>query len=480
MLRRNTTDAAMSSGSPAGAPRLGLMIGTALASAALASCTASAPPAETSFAKAQAALAKGKSDHAIGHAESAVLASPRSASYRALLGAAYLDVGRFEAAATSFDDALALGETDPRTVLSAALAHMALGDNAAAIDLLSRFEGVIPPADLGLAVALAGEPQRGVHLLINTVRSGQGGAKARQNLAYAYALAGNWRAARVMAAEDVPADQLNARISNWAATIAPEDHRVRVATLLNVAPGDVGELPAHLALSNFPSQDMMVAEAQEMRAAEVNADLAAIPEESAEPSETEALAFGRDVPALSRESASTETVDPDTGAPASAPAPRTARAVPSEAAPAAPRFVSNAVVQDVPVRAARPAAPASQAATSTSTQAKAASQRRAAIASGSAATHLVQLGSYDDRAVAREKWSQFTARFPELAGRDPVITKAVVNGRTYFRLAASGFGRRSANAMCATVKASGRGCFAYAASNPPAGAIGAVQVAARD
>ena len=31
--------------------------------------------------------------------------------------------------------------------------------------------------------------------------------KLRQNLAYTYALAGNWRAAQVMAAEDVPADQ---------------------------------------------------------------------------------------------------------------------------------------------------------------------------------------------------------------------------------------------------------------------------------
>ena len=43
----------------------------------------------------------------------------------------------------------------------------------------------------------------------------------RQNLAYAYALAGNWRAARVMAAEDVPADQLDARLAQWAASAAP-------------------------------------------------------------------------------------------------------------------------------------------------------------------------------------------------------------------------------------------------------------------
>src|SRR3546814_1617459 len=55
---------------------------------------------------------------AVRHAEAAVLADPRNPAYRATLGAAYLEAGRFQAAATSFSDALDLGDSDPRTVLS--------------------------------------------------------------------------------------------------------------------------------------------------------------------------------------------------------------------------------------------------------------------------------------------------------------------------------------------------------------------------
>ena len=103
-----------------------------------------------------------------------------------------------------------------------------------------------------------------------------------------------------------------------------------------------------------------------------------------------------------------------------------------------------------------------------------------AVATGSAATHLVQLGAFESRAVAESKWSEFKRRFPQLASHDVVITEAVVDGRRYFRVAAAGFGSRSARQMCNTVKSSGRGCFAYAASSPPAGAVDrGVRIAAR-
>ena len=103
-----------------------------------------------------------------------------------------------------------------------------------------------------------------------------------------------------------------------------------------------------------------------------------------------------------------------------------------------------------------------------------------AVATGSAATHLVQLGSFDSRQIAESKWAEFKSRFPQLANHDVVITEARVNGRTYFRVAAAGFGARTARSMCNTVKSSGRGCFAYAASNPPAGAVDrGVRIAAR-
>ncbi|QUL36673.1 tetratricopeptide repeat protein [Erythrobacter sp. JK5] len=441
-------------------PKLGLIMTTALAGVALTGCTASAAPqAETSFSKAQAALESGKVDKAVMHAEAAVLAEPRNPGFRALLGAAYLEAGRFEAAATSFNDALDLGDSDPRTVLSYALAKTALGDGASAVAVLEQYERAIDPADYGLALALAGNPEKGVHVLVNALRGGENSAKMRQNLAYSYALAGNWRAARVMAAEDVPADQLDARLSDWAATAKPEDVQVRVANLLNVTPSNAGGQPTQLALANFPSQQTMVAEA----AAQADIESVAIAEAPAAPSEAETLAFGLD-----------QTAD--------APVARVAAAVPAPAPAArapARRYVSNPVVQKVPARASEERAAPTRVARKSS-QRRMAATSVASSSDKAAGTHLVQLGSFDSRAVAKAKWSEFQQRFPQLKDHDVVITKAEVNGRVFYRVAAAGFGVRSARAMCGTAKSSGVGCFAYTKSNPPKGAIDdGVRIAAR-
>ena len=164
-------------------PKVALAFTTALASVTLAGCTTNAAPrAESSFSQAQTQLAKGNHDKAVAHAEAAVLAEPRNAGFRALLGAAYLEAGRFQAAATSFNDAIELGDSDPRTILSYALAEVAVGNNAAAVSMLDQWEGAVDPADLGLAFALAGQPDRGVHVLANALRGGQNTAKVRQNL----------------------------------------------------------------------------------------------------------------------------------------------------------------------------------------------------------------------------------------------------------------------------------------------------------
>lgn len=444
--------------------KIGLIMTTALASVALSGCmTSAAPPAETSFNKAQVALEKGQVDKAILHAEAAVLADPRNPGFRAMLGAAYLEAGRFDSAATSFNDALDLGNEDPRTVLSYALAKVATGDNTAAVAALDEFGGVINPADLGLALALAGKPERGVHVLVNAVRNGDVSPKARQNLAYTYALAGNWRAARVMAAEDVPADQLDGRLTDWAASSRPEDFQVRVANLLQVTPSNDGGQPGHLSLSNFPSQPQMVAEAKTQ--AETN--VAAAPAIDTVPNVAEKLAIGPNGVESSKP-APTRVAQA-----ATAPKPVAKPTPVAKPKPAAPRFVSNPVVQKVP--AAKPEAKKTPARV-----AKKTTQRRMAVATGTAATHLVQLGSYDSRDVAKSKWNELQRKFPQLKGHDVVITKAEVKGKTFFRVAAAGFGKSTAAQMCRTVKSSGRGCFAYAASNPPAGAVDrGVRIAAR-
>jgi hypothetical protein len=95
-------------------------------------------------------------------------------------------------------------------------------------------------------------------------------------------------------------------------------------------------------------------------------------------------------------------------------------------------------------------------------------------------SHLVQLGSYSSKTEAKRGWNMLKAKFPQLADHDVVITEAVVKGRTFFRVAAAGFGPKSARSLCGSLKSAGRGCFAYAASSPPAGAVDkGIRVAAR-
>ncbi|MBA4050535.1 MAG: SPOR domain-containing protein [Erythrobacter sp.] len=470
-------------------PRLALAVTTAIAGLAFAGAPAAAAPrAEASFESAREALAKGKVEKAIKHAEAAVQADGRNSGYRALLGAAYLEAGLFESAATTFGDALDLGDSNPRTVLSFALAKIATGDSRSAIAMLDDYSAVIDPADLGLALALAGQPERGVGVLINGVRSAEEATpKLRQNLAYAYALAGNWRAARVMAAEDVPADQLEARLAEWAKMSAPEMAPQRVAALLDVLPrADAGQ-PAHLALANFPAKDMMVAEAPTDADAGVDGDVAMAAAEPMMEAAPEAVQVVDPAPS------------PTFAAAFAAPAPEAAPAMAPEPAPvtlaaAAPassgiQFVSNPVVQQLPAAGSAPAAVRAPVAPAAPRVAQAASQRRmaattAAVAPAPAqkgpATHLVQLGSYVSKAEALRGWSMLQGKFPQLKDRKPIITEAVVSGRTYWRVAADGFTSQSARALCGTVKSAGRGCFAYAASTPPAGAVKRdVQVATR-
>jgi Flp pilus assembly protein TadD len=464
------------------APRLALAVSTALVSLALAGCaTSAAPRGDVSFASAQTALTKGQVDKAIAHAEAAVTAEPRNPGFRALLGAAYLENGRFQSAATSFGDALDLGDENPRTVLSFALAKTATGENRAAVAALDEFAKVIDPADLGLALALAGQPERGLHVLVNAVRNSEPTPKLRQNLAYTYALAGNWRAARVMAAEDVPAAEVDQRLTGWAAMSAPDQYQQRVATLLNITPRADSGQPQGLALANFPSDAVMVAEAAAQAPAEMPVQMAAKPPApspapvAASAPRPAAAAAPAAAPAPS--ATSTATFAQAFDAPTYSSKPRTAGAATSSSAP---RYVSNPVVQQLPAQAQRRTPVAAPVAAVPAAKRASSDVSRDAASDKAANSHLVQLGSYGSKAEATRGWAALSAKFPQLKDHDVVITEALVNGRSFWRVAAAGFGPKSAKSMCGTVKSAGRGCFAYAATNPPAGAVDrGVRMAAR-
>src|SRR3546814_15526434 len=75
-------------------------------------------------------------------------------------------------------------------------------------------------------------------------------ARTRQNLAYAYALAGRWKDARMMAGFDLDPLAANQRITQWAQNAAPGLSQQRVAALMGVPidGADAGQ-PAALASS---------------------------------------------------------------------------------------------------------------------------------------------------------------------------------------------------------------------------------------
>jgi len=415
---------------------IGLAVTSAMAGVLLTGCTTNAaPPATLSAAKAEDALADGKHDKAIAHAEAAVLAEPHNAAYRSMLASAYLDAGRFASAETTFKDAMQLGDNSPRNALSLALAQAAQGKYREAQALLNQREGDIATADLGLALALAGQPERGIHLMSNAIRGGENTAKMRQNLAYSYALAGRWREARLMAEQDVPADQIGDRIEKWALMASPQAWQARIPALLDVPAGvnDSGQ-PAQLALANNPSIEQLAAEA-------VAAPVAAAPDGEL-PALASSDATRHEAPQPVRENFESAF------AAAASSAPR------AEVTQDASRFVATPVVEDVPAR--------SRATTDAPT---------ARPVHGSDGTHLVQLGSFSSEAGAKRAWSIYVKKYPELSDHQMVISEAVVRGKRYWRVSAAGFGKATASSMCSRVKAAGSGCFAYAEGRPLPGAV---------
>lgn len=420
---------------------LRLAITTALASATLVSCAGQvAPTAAVSSDAAKAALAKGKGEKAVDFAEAAVLAAPRDGATRALLGAAYLEAGRFASAATAFADAVALSETSPGTVLKYALSLSADGRYAEAQTLLADHRSALDVADYGLAITLAGSPQQGIEALSDAIRYGENGPKVRQNLAYAFAMKGDWRSARLLAAQDLTADKLNERLGEWAQMAMPQMQVQRVAALLGVtAKPDSGQ-PAQLALANFPTNEQLAAEAEASQpapdAGELAGNMVELP--ATAPAVETALA----------------KYDP-------APAP-----VATSSTPAAPRIVlPRATPAPVRVAAAPVAAPiaARPAPAKPSPAFEAAFVRKPG-------NYQVQLGSFASMSSASLAWTKYQQRHPELKGADRIITKAVVNGKTYYRVAAGGFARSSAVSFCSAVKKGGGGCLAFASSRTLPGA----------
>ena len=402
--------------------------------------------------RAQLALAANDVPTAITLAERAVDSRGNDAGFRALLGNCYLAAGRFASAEAAYTDSLTLIGNQPQVALKLALVQVALGKKAEAASLLAEAQTMLDPADLGLALALAGRPDQAITVLDHAAREIGADARVRQNLALAHALSGDWQGARTIAAQDVPADQLDGRIQQWMTLAKPGQNGAAVASFIGVAPaaGDPGQ-PIRLALN--PDQAK-----QRLAAANMPAPPVAAPQPVAPPLPVAAPVAAYVAPA------------PAPVEVAQAPAPVAVAPVEEAVAPPLPVHMAAAApirapqpVKPVTIRTPRPALTAAAVRlTDTVPQ-----LRRAALRVASSRSHaVVQLGAYSSRDRIAGAWSHATGQFAALRNYQPMTARFDGAAGTVYRLSVKGFGSdREAITLCQSMKRAGRNCFVRAAFN---------------
>ena len=377
--------------------------------------------------KARGALAAHKGVVAVDAAEQAVSLSPNDAGYRMLLGQSYLAAGRFASAQTSFRDSLTLDADQPKAKFNMALAEIAQGQIGEAQAVLRGLDGQIPVADLGLALALSGDRQTAIDKLSDLVRAGKSDARARQNLALAFALNGQWREARAVAMQDTPANQINDQIGRWAALATPQAAGpVQVAVMLGVKPASDPGLPTALALTAPAPGAAPVA----LAAADPAPAAAAAPVQVA----------ANDAPSV--------TVPLD-DAPKAEVTPADA---PAAAVVLAAQHVEKPMPAATPVLLRAPKAPFRSAVLSI--------QPKPAFRSSG---YVVQLGAFAKAGAIQTAWDQASKAMPRLAGYAPARAQFSFSGSSLVRLSVSGFAdREAAVALCEQIQARKGACFVRA------------------
>jgi hypothetical protein len=184
-------------------------------------------------------------------AEDAALSNPQHAPYRLALGAAYLAAGRFQSAEQALNDALLLDPDVAGADMRLVLVQIALGKKADALARLSAIKTAGREADIGLALALAGDIERARGLLSDAARDDRATPRLRQNLAFVEALAGNWASAAAIAVQDVPPEQMADRLRRWATIVQLRDTpALQLGALVGVVPQNDPGMPLQLALAD--------------------------------------------------------------------------------------------------------------------------------------------------------------------------------------------------------------------------------------
>jgi D-alanyl-D-alanine carboxypeptidase len=419
-----------------------LRFGTAVSAVALAgmlagcaspmSRSAHATNAKANLAyglRAQMALSEGDYASAVGLAESAAQASPQDAAIRALLGNAYFGAGRFASAEAAYGDALSLAPNQPSIILKRALVQIAQGKNDEAVGLLQAAQGMVDPADYGLALALAGRASEAVQILDIAARANGADSRVRQNLALALGLSGDWQNARIVAAQDLTPDLVDARVQQWMALAKPVHSHDQVAALIGVTPaaGDPGQ-PVRLALS--PQGSTRVAQAASQPAPVQVADAGPVPNA------------------------------PFFSTPVSQPVPVIAEATPPEiqenreaiAAAAAISPEAPAVFAAMASNFAPKAKPAMAK--------KAAAHPAASEPSAGKSRAVVQLGAFSSEARVSAAWAQLSKKYPGLRKYSPMVARFDSPKGTVWRLSVRGFDTQSeALSRCSALRGKGGNCF---------------------
>jgi Flp pilus assembly protein TadD len=456
------------------------------------------------FEQASQALARGNLAGATTMLERAVALSPRDAGYRMMLADAYMKGGRFQSAESTYRDVLTIDPGRTRAALSLALMQVANGRQQEAMAQLEQIEGSAAPADVGLAYALAGSPQRAIDLLEPAARAPGANSRVRQNLALAYALGGDWQRSRTVAAQDVAPGELRERMTQWASLAQRAGTGEQVAAMLGVSPASDPGQPVQLAL-NTPVQVPVAARAPVQMAAALPTD-----EEIPMPADANAqapvqapIAFAAADPAVA--------IHNVPAAPVAAPAPiespvvlAAAQDIPAPVQAPAPTVSSDAAADagttdyaeleqaewgidergsvqlpDQPAEAREAPVPAQYAAAAETLvrpdpvvmPVRSRAVRALSVASrvmsirplnsvrSASGNYVVQIGAFSSPINAERAWQQAERRFG-LKDEQPVTMTIDVNGRLLHRVAISGFEkRRDAVQACATIHARGGECF---------------------
>jgi D-alanyl-D-alanine carboxypeptidase len=383
--------------------------------------------------RAQMALESGDFASAIDLAEKAVEGSPGDATVRELLANAYFAGGRFASADSAYADTLALQPAQPQIVLKRALTQIAQGKNAEALSLLESARYYLNAADYGLAVALAGQPAEAIAVLEPAARAQGADSRVRQNLALAYALSGDWTAARTIAAQDLSPDQVDARVQQWMAFAKPARASDQVAGLIGITPAAVD-----------PGQPVRLA---------VNQDAAKYAVASAPVSQP--IPIADTAPAFAEPVAAPAPLQVAEAEPAPAPIPSVAPQTDNQAIAAAAAMSPEAPAAFAVMSSSFAPAPKPAAAPKKRTPA-----RSAAAKAGGDSKAVVQLGAYSSAERVSLAWERLTKKYPALANYSPMRARFDGPKGTVWRLSIRGFdSQRDAIQKCQSLRGRGGSCF---------------------